>query len=85
MQMVPTSQGIPIDGIATLIVNIILALAVHRDGKRIGPGLFLSGPVLWGWAVFVSGILGVAVYWLVHHSTLRPTVPPGERIPTPEP
>ena len=56
------------------ILHVILAAAVVRDAevqidKR---GVFLLGPAAWGFAVFLTGLLGFVAYWAIHHSTLRP-------------
>jgi hypothetical protein len=68
--------------VLVFIVHVIMALAVNGDAKRLVSdrgGLFLFGPCLWGWIVFLFGIAGLALYWAIHHSTLRSTAPPNER------
>lgn len=60
--------------IIVVLVHIIMALAVNGDAKRLVSGrggLFLFGPFLWGWIVLIFGIAGLALYWAVHHSSLR--------------
>jgi len=56
-----------------VIVHIWLALYVLLDAKAYDArnGLFLASPLLWGFIVLVTGIVGLALYWLVHYSTLR--------------
>ena len=69
-------------GIFVFIVHVIMALAVNGDAKRLVAsrgGLFLFGPFLWGWIVFIFGLAGLALYWAVHHSTLKASVPPNVR------
>ncbi|WP_411827912.1 hypothetical protein [Luteolibacter sp. AS25] len=63
-------------------IHVIMALAVNWDAKRlvsIRAGLFLFSPFLWGCVVLVFGMAGLAVYWAIHHSTLRAGAPPDAR------
>lgn len=58
---------------ATAIVHIFLAVRVFRDaseGPRGQPALFLP-PILWGLVVVAGGLVSTAIYWAMHHSTLR--------------
>jgi len=69
-------------GVFVFIVRIIMALAANGDAKRLvsnRAGLFLFGPFLWGWIVLIFGLAGFALYWAVHHSSLRPSAPPNAR------
>lgn len=69
-------------GIIVVLVHIIMALAVNGDAKRLVSdrgGLFLFGPFFWGWIVLIFGIAGFALYWAIHHSSLRANVPPNAR------
>ena len=69
-------------GVFVFVIHAIMALAVNGDAKRLVSnrgGLFLFGPFLWGWIVFIFGLAGFAVYWAVHHSSLRATSPPHVR------
>lgn len=69
-------------GVFVFIVHVIMALAVNGDAKRLVSsrgGLFLFGPFLWGWIVFIFGLAGFALYWAIHHSTLRAGAPPNAR------
>ena len=71
-----------ISGAFVFMVHIIMALAVNGDAKRLEAnrgGLFLFGPFLWGGIVLIFGLPGLAVYWVVHHSTLRDSKPPQAR------
>jgi len=64
-------------GIMAVLIHIIVALAVNGDAKRLVSNrgeLFLFGPFLWGWIVLVVGIAGFALYWVIHHSSLRAQV-----------
>jgi len=63
-------------------LNIIMALAVNGDAKRLVAargGLYLFGPLVWGLIAFVFSLAGFALYWAVHHSSLRSPVPPQAR------
>lgn len=65
--------------IAVFILHVIMALAVNGDAKRLlanRKGMFLFGPFLWGWIVLFFGLAGLALYWAIHHSTLRANTPP---------
>lgn len=66
-------------GLSFVILNMILACLVYDDAKRMqrtGDGLFLGGPVLWAFATLCGGgLTTVAIYWVVHYSTLRPRMP----------
>ncbi len=59
-------------GILAIIVNAFLAFAVFNDGRRIqsSGGLFLVGPNLWTMIVFLTGVAGLALYWVCHYSTI---------------
>ena len=67
---------------AILLVRIVFAIGVFIAARRIAargsPTLFI-GPVLWSLAVVCGGLLVVALYWLLHHSTLSrlPSLSPG--------
>ena len=61
-------------GIIVLILKIIFGFAVKDDGEKLvskGDSLFLFGPSLWGVIVFVFGLAGLALYWAIHHSSLK--------------
>ena len=65
------------------VLHLILASATFSDARlqqARGGGLFLVGPVVWFLAVLLTGLLAVALYWLVHHSRLRSHRPPPSRI-----
>ncbi len=84
-------SGLSIGGLGSLtiayavfvfIVHVIMAFAVNGDAKQLVAnrgGIFLFGPFLWGWIVFIFGLAGLALYWAIHHSTLRATAPPNAR------
>ena len=62
--------------LAAFVLNIIMALAVMGDAKRLrasGGGLFLFEPIVWGWITFAFSLAGFALYWAIHHSSLRST------------
>jgi len=56
-------------------VHISFALAVFFDAKKMvekGTDTFLRGELIWCLATLLGGIATVTVYWLIHHSNLRP-------------
>jgi multisubunit Na+/H+ antiporter MnhB subunit len=64
------------------IIHLILSFGILRDSKRLrdaGMGLFMFGPIMWAFIGLFFGLFGVAAYWMIHHSTLRPLQPPGRR------
>jgi hypothetical protein len=81
------------------LVHLLFAFAVWRDARRWvrrgGRTVLVAGWV-WALATLPFGLLAVALYWALHHSTLRaPTAtevgsgltpsPSPRRIPAPEP
>lgn len=60
--------------IATLVVHVAFAYAVDRDAANLGRSgrrLVFVGEFLWALATLVGGPLVAAIYWVVHHSSLR--------------
>lgn len=77
------AAGLPLLYICFLVLMLIVRLAfaggVTSDAKKLadrGGGLFLVGPGMWGFATLIGGIWVVAIYWVIHHSNLRPQSPP---------
>ena len=77
---IPMDAAIPlawvlIIGIATAIVHIGFAIAVLSDAeflwKHLRRRTFFVGPNFWAFATLVGGVAVVALYWAIHHSTLR--------------
>ncbi len=69
-------------GIVIFIVHVVMACVVNGDAKQLianRGGTFLFGSFLWGWIVFIFGLAGLALYWAIHHSTLRSNTPPNAR------
>jgi hypothetical protein len=64
----------------TAIVHIGFALAVLSDAELLWKHLrrrtFFVGGGFWTFATLVGGIFVVALYWLIHHFTLRPQPAP---------
>jgi hypothetical protein len=61
-------------GLLFVVVHVMLAMGVYRDGLNIqerGDYTFFVSPTIWSLAVLLTGIPGVGVYWVMHHSTLR--------------
>ena len=72
--------------LVTAVVHVGFALAVLADtGKmqryqRREP--FLVGGVIWALATLLGGVFVAVIYWLIHHSTLRPA--PHANTPSPD-
>ena len=62
--------------VVTAIVHVGFACAVWVDTGLMQRHLrrqpFLVGGTMWALATLLGGVFVAAVYWLVHHSTLRP-------------
>ena len=69
-------------GSAVFLVNLLFALGVLHDAHRIhdkGHGPLFVGPTVWFFGVLFGSFLVLALYWLMHHSSLRGGTPkPGE-------
>jgi hypothetical protein len=57
-----------------IILNLIFAVAIFIDARRLRqtncPTRFVP-PVLWALTALGAGLLGVALYWMIHYSTLK--------------
>lgn len=66
----------------TVTVHSVFALGVWGDAswlsKRAGEGPALASPFWWGIATLLGGVFVAGVYWLIHHSALRPARQPGQ-------
>jgi hypothetical protein len=65
----------PIIWILTIVIHVIFAGAVARDGGMLhqrGTGTMLVGPIVWAFAVLLGGVFVAGMYWLIHHSALGP-------------
>ncbi|BBO32866.1 hypothetical protein [Lacipirellula parvula] len=60
-------------GLISFFVHVGLAIAVLADAKKIGTDRqsMEIGPMLWGWATLIGGIVAVGIYWFIYHSNLR--------------
>ena len=60
-----------------ILVNIVFAIAVYRDAVRLDRirTLIIVGPVIWGIATLIGGVITAAIYWAMHHSRLNPDIP----------
>ena len=61
-------------GVLTIIVNVTFAVAVYRDAKRIGIPILVESRI-WLIATLIGGIVTAAIYWVLHHSRLNPSIP----------
>ena len=63
-----------VGAIALFLVNLFMAMAIGSDAKgrldRKLPVAFF-GPGLWFLATCLGSFLAVALYWVMHYSTLR--------------
>jgi hypothetical protein len=61
-------------GALALALNVLLAIAVHRDAARLdreGRPTWFVDKSWWAVAVFLFSLPGAAIYWAMHHSSLR--------------
>jgi hypothetical protein len=65
--------------ILTAVVHIGFAIAVLSDAQllwmRLRRKTFFVGGGLWSLATLLGGVFVAAIYWVIHHSTLRPPQP----------
>ena len=55
------------------VLNVIVAGAIYGDSRRLesqGGATILLSPPLWAIVTLFGGILGLLIYWLIHHSLL---------------
>ncbi len=60
-----------------VIVHVFFAFGVYSDALRLRRTLrttILVNPSVWLFATILGGVLVAAVYWILHHSTLNPTI-----------
>jgi hypothetical protein len=64
----------------TAIIHICLAVGVLEDSDRMihdqHRGTFLVGGGIWALATLLGGVVTAGIYWVIHHSSLRPMPPP---------
>jgi len=63
---------------AALLLNLLFALGVLRDAHRLhdkGHGPMFVGPNTWFFGVLFGSFLVLALYWLMHHSSLSASTP----------
>jgi hypothetical protein len=62
--------------VITAVVHVGFACAVLIDTghmeRRLRCKPFLVGGIMWALATLLGGVFVAAIYWLIHHSTLRP-------------
>ena len=57
------------------VIHVAFAIGTYLDGRYMleqKRGPFLVTPFIWALVVLVGGVPAVVVYWVIHHSTLRP-------------
>jgi hypothetical protein len=67
----------------TISVHVAFAVGVWADSSslfRRGAAPVLAGPFWWMLATLVGGVVVAGVYWVMHHSNLRPTTGEQERV-----
>ncbi|MBK8477645.1 MAG: hypothetical protein IPL39_15490 [Opitutaceae bacterium] len=60
--------------LAVLLAHTLLALGVSREAARLRTAqipLYALTTSAWVLVVFLTGIIGLLVFWLIHHSALR--------------
>ncbi|GMG86968.1 hypothetical protein MNKW57_12890 [Biformimicrobium ophioploci] len=61
--------------VSSVVVHVALALAIFRDSEKLHSETAempqFVGPVVWGLAVLISGVVGATAYWVIHYSNLR--------------
>src|SRR5882762_10267630 len=69
-----------ISGAITVVVHVCFALAILADSQglvnRLRRPTFLVGGSIWALATLLGGVFVAAIYWLIHHSNLRPQLLP---------
>ncbi len=63
--------------VASFAVHVAFALAVWNNAQALrekGAGTALIEPVWWTLATLLGGVFVAGLYWVVHHSTLRPNI-----------
>lgn len=84
---VPLKLAAGLIALCTALVHLCFAIAVWDDIQRIrnaGQKPRFAGGILWALAVLFGGVVVLACYWLMHHSTLNQFSQPLPE-PVPEP
>jgi hypothetical protein len=57
----------------TVHVSIAVGVSIDAAGlRRSRSGPLFAGPLVWMLATLLGGVLAAGIYWVIHHSTLRP-------------
>ena len=65
--------------IGMAVVHICFTIGVWRDSEELqtaGRRMVLVNDVVWALATLLGGLSTAAIYWVLHHSTLRKDPPP---------
>ena len=65
-------------GCVALLLNLLFALGALRDAIKLqdhSRGPLFVGPTVWFFGVLFGSFLVLALYWLMHHSSLRGEAP----------
>jgi hypothetical protein len=68
------SFAVVVAWILMVIVHVLFAVSVYRDAgvlARTGVQPAFVGPGVWALATLSGGVFIAAVYWAMHHSTLK--------------
>jgi hypothetical protein len=61
-------------GLLIAAVHASFAVGIKYDAEQRqarGEEVFFVKPLMWGMAALATGVLGVAVYWLLHGASVR--------------
>jgi len=75
--------------LALIVVHAGFAIAVFRDAEALEQGtsrkVCLVPGGIWALATLLGGVITAGIYWVLHHSTLRPAAEPATPPVSPPP